>query len=337
MSNLGENILATLAYYNIFDFPLTSNELLAYLVNFKHLKAAGNTENYTDNLKPKIEEIKKELDQIILDGIVQRREEYYFLFGREYLVPLRLKRKKIANQKWQTIRRAVRWLQLIPSVQAIFASGSLAMNNTDELSDLDVFIVAKNGQIWLSRILILGITSLLGMRRKGTDRIAPNKICTNHFVTEGSLNIPFKSMYTAQTYSNLVPIFTKNKIIIQEFKKENSWVLDYVYGWNMKNDPMLKPGPMTAFSKIEDMVLGMPFAIRLENLARNYQLKRITKSLFAAQGRGRIIFNDNQLEFHPHSIENTIIPSYNNHLNLLGLSELAVEKNSGLDNVIHKE
>ena len=35
--NLRHNILATLAYYDIFDFPLKAEKIFARLINFRHL------------------------------------------------------------------------------------------------------------------------------------------------------------------------------------------------------------------------------------------------------------------------------------------------------------
>ena len=45
---------------------------------------------------------------------------------------------------------------------------------------------------------------------------------------------------------------------------------------------------------------------------------------------GRVVFNDEQLEFHPHSVETKIIHDFNKRLKLLGFMELATEKDSGL-------
>ncbi|MBI2063068.1 MAG: hypothetical protein HYT61_02395 [Candidatus Yanofskybacteria bacterium] len=321
---LKKNILATLAYYDIFDFPLKAEEIFARLIVFKHL-------NSSEVSKPcSYVEIKKELDQLFIEQIVSCVDGYYFLFDREYLLPLRLKREKIAARKWHMARRTVRWLRLIPYVRAIFASGSLAMNNTDELSDLDVLVVTKYDRIWLNRFLILGTLFLLGMRRRGTDRIAPDKICTNHFVTERSLNIPFKSIYNAQTYANLIPIYLKNAEIVSEFMKENGWVLDYSYYWNIKNCIETKRRLTSNLSGTCEIILNTKFGDWLEYSAQKYQSKRIANNPATHQAGGRVVFNNLQLEFHPHSIEARTVLAYNERLNSLGLSEFAIEKDSGL-------
>src|SRR3989344_6398789 len=100
-----------------------------------------------------------------LDMPVQQPDgSYEYLFDREYLVPLRKERERIAKRKWRIARRVAWWMRFLPFVRVVFASGSLSMNNTDELSDLDVVIVAKHGYIWTTRFLVNGLLFLL---RKG--------------------------------------------------------------------------------------------------------------------------------------------------------------------------
>lgn len=346
---LRQNILATLAYYDVFDLPLKAEEILKYLVNFKHLGVSGVMCQVSDkinpgldptyNLKPEtrtLADIRKELEQLVLDVVANKVGDYYFLFDREYLIPLRQKREKIAQRKWQITKRVVWCLRFVPYVKAVFASGSLAIRNTDELSDLDVLTIVKHGRIWLSRFLILGVLALLGKRRKGTDRIAPDKICPNHFLTDQTLNIPFRSIYAAQIYANLAPIYVRDPGIIEKFKKANDWLLDYVSGWNVGNarevELLLRISTSKFLTKITEWLFdNLGFASILEKWLGLYQSRRIERNPATHQTGGRVLFTDEQLEFHPHSIETQIIKGYNERLRKLNLPQLAIEKDSGLD------
>jgi predicted nucleotidyltransferase len=324
---MGENnILATLVYYDIFDLPLKKEEIFKRLFVFDHLSSEMASKVLSES------ELNLGLEQLVEKGTVGVRDGYYFLFGREYLIPYRLKKEKLAISRLKRTRQAVSCLRLIPNLLAVFASGSLAMRNTDELSDLDILIVTKAGRIWLARLYVTIFLSLLGIRRKGTDKIAPNKICPNHYITDESLLIPFKSIYNAQTYSNLVPIYARDKKLIEEFKKANSWVLDYVRGWGNidSENKILKPGFFVLLAKIKEKSLNNKLGDLLEKLARSFQFKRIASNPLTKQSGGRVVFNDRQLEFHPSSIEEDIIQKYNQHVTELGLAEFAHEKNSGL-------
>lgn len=320
--------MATLAYYDVLDLPLKTEEIFARLINFRHL--ASHQPPAISYQLIDLESTKKELDQLILDQNISRTGEYYFLFDREYLAPLRLKREKIAKHKWRKAKRAIWWLRFLPYIEAVFASGSLAINNTDELSDLDVLVVVKYGRIWLARLLIIVVLSILGVRRRGLDKIAPDKICLNHYISDRSLAVPFKSIYNAQTYSNLVSIYARNTELIHEFKKENTWVLDFIFNWNVSDKPIIKSGLPEIIVKLIEAVLNTKLGNIFEKWAKHLQYQRIACNPLTQQSGGRVIFNDEQLEFHPHSIETSIIKKYNTNLIKLGMSDLAIEQDSGL-------
>lgn len=319
--------MATLAYYDVFDFPLKAGEVFYRLVSFVHLEDAGSAaySRHDDFGK-----LGHELDQLVLDGAVSRSGDFYFLNDREYLIPLRLKREKLAERKWRKALRAIRWLALAPYIRAVFASGSLAAANPDELSDLDVLIVVKHGRIWLSRLFISAILSLIRMRRGGRDIIAPDKICPNHYVTDQSLKINLPSLYNAQTYANLKPIWVRDLQIAQNFKEQNGWALNYVSHWNWSNRPRLKSAPSSFMRGMGEFLLNNFWGDWLEGVARRYQSARISSGRQSNEPGGRVVYNDSQLEFHPRSIEAEVIAGYNQRLVDLGLGRFARERDSGL-------
>jgi hypothetical protein len=316
-----QNILATLAYYDIFDFPLKKEEVFRFLVNLERPSASEGSQTSD------FDEIEAELEKLITEGVVNFSDGFYYLFERDYLVPLRSRREKIAREKWKKALRAVRWLKFLPYIEAAFASGSLAMNNTEELGDLDTLIIVKHRRIWLSRLLISGLLSLIGMRRKYNEKIAPDKICLNHYITDKSLLIPYKSIYTAQTYINLKPVFISNPRIVAEFYKANSWLGDYVlnFGYNPRYfDSMIyhsKNLGRNFLAKIKsaawEMILNSKLGDWLEDWAKRWQTKRIEEHKKQDLPGGRVVYNDDCLEFHPGSVEEEIIRNYENRIKKL--------------------
>jgi hypothetical protein len=329
--NYRQNILATLAYYDVFDFPLKEEEVFRFLINLgRSLAAEGPQSTDFDEVKARLEELRN-------DGAVNFSDGFYYLFERDYLVPLRLKKEKIAKKKWKKVFCVARWLKFLPYIKAIFASGSLAISNTDELGDLDILIIVKHGRIWLSRLLVSGLLSLIGMRRKYNQKIAPDKICLNHYITDKSLLIPYKSIYTAQTYINLRPVFISGPQIITEFYKANSWLGEYILNFEAEELAAEKINMARghnfltkAKSKAGELILNTKLGNWLENMARRWQIKRIGKHKKQDPPGGRVVYNDNCLEFHPGSVEREIIEKYNQRLITLGLDELAIEKDSGI-------
>lgn len=263
--------LELLSYYDVLDRPLTKDEL------------------GTDLQHPS----------------VKQREGYYYLFDREYLVPLRKRRMEFASRKWRIVESVASWLRHLPFIRIVFVSGSLSMNNTDEVSDLDVIIVAKHGRIWITRLLVSGLLALLGRRRRHEDHTAPNKICPNHFITDQALHIPFHSIYTAQLYANLVPL-VGDADLLARFQKENIWVEAYVAHWNMPKTRWHSSWLQKLLEKL------MPFANWLETITRNYQRARIVHRVSPLHPGGHVTYTDSALAFHAQSSEAEILQRYEN-------------------------
>ena len=312
---MGNNILATLAYYDVLDFPLRPEEVLRCLVKIN---------NQLNQTYLNLENVKKTLDQLLLEKLIDREGNYYFLSGRDYLVPLRIKRAKISKRKWAKAKGAIGWLQFFPYLEAVFASGSLALGNCDELSDLDVLVVTKHGRIWLARFLITVWFSWLGVRRKPEQKIAPDKICLNHYITEKSLRIPFESLYNAQNYVNLKPLLMRDQSLITKFQDENNWIKNYIIGpWVLDFDGADRPAVKISFvsgliSNICRLILDASPGNWLEKLTKGYQIKKIVRNPLTRSPSGHVVFNDNQLAFHPDSPEVKILETYQMKLKELG-------------------
>ena len=300
-------VLATLAYYDILDFPLKAEEVFNCLIKV----------NGDDSDKPTPIDIRCALDQLVLEKIISAANGYYFLSDREYLVPLRLKKEKISRRKMVRARRAVRWLAFVPYVEAVFASGSLGLGNCDELSDLDVLVITKHGRIWTARLLITGFLSVFGLRRKPRQKIAPDKICLNHYITDASLTIPFHSIYNAQTYLNLKPLLVCDPGLFAEFQKKNPWIGDFLYHpWQVGYDPAITIR-LSRFARAVSAILKIFFPAWLEGRVKRYQIRRITHNPLTSHPVGHVVYDDEQLAFHPDSPEPVILEKYQAKLNEL--------------------
>ncbi|MEK7536833.1 MAG: nucleotidyltransferase domain-containing protein [Patescibacteria group bacterium] len=342
LSGVEKALFKTIVYYNCLDYPLTLDELevFSFGVNSAHREISSN------------------LDGLIKKKLIEKFSGFYFLRGRKNLVQEREEKNKIAKEKWKKILKAARWLNIIPYIKAVFASGSLAFDNTTKESDLDVLIVVKSGRIWTSRFLTVILLGLLGVRRKRYQLLAPDKICLNHFITDKSLYIPRKSIYTAQLYARLVSILLEDESLLDEFAKANSWVGGWVRGWpeTIKNQnakikmaysarrlqslwrrtteatSAAKAG-QNYNSKIKTLgekILNTKFGDWLENILRKYQLRRINNFHLTYKAGGRVKADDESLEFHPDSPELRIIEKYNKTMEKLEFPELGREQDSGL-------
>lgn len=306
MSDLQKLILATLAYYDLFDFPLTAEEIGKYLVAPGYLKISDDTN---------LDAISAELYTMTNTGQIALYERFYGLPHREHLVPVRIKKTRIAKEKMKLARRAAFLMSLMPFVRTVFASGSLALENTDYDSDLDLFIITGANRIWTARFFINSVFDLLLLKRKPEERVAPDKICPNHLIADNALAIINRNVFTARVYSHLVPLYRQKNVTLKNFQQENQWIHSYVSSWNFSNQYLVRNyGIIKGIKNFQELILNTKIGDLVEKLCCRYQKHRIEKNPLTRHPQGRIEYNDCRLEFHPHSIENVIITDYSKRL-----------------------
>jgi len=330
MTSLEKSILSTLVYYDVLDRPLTGWEVFKYLMqSWKSLELLNycSIAPHNNRLKEVLENLD---DSSELNKLISQKNGFYFLKNRQRIVKQRIERQKMADQKWKKAKRLIKLLQIIPFVRLVMVSGSLAMNNTKDKSDIDLLIITKTGRIWTCRGLITLFVHIIGSRRHSN--LTKDRICLNHYLTVKSLKIPFKSLYNAQTYAHLVPVL--NFALYKRFQKANKWIKDYlVFYPNAQKGYLkeIKPNQfLVFFGKIREIILDKAIGDGIEFILKKFQQRRIRKDHLTYQAGGRVVFNDKQLEFHPDSPEKWILGKYNQKMEELGLIELANEKDSGL-------
>ncbi len=328
MPHLRNSVLATLAYYDIFDFPLTLFEINKYLINPARLNL--NVKSSVFNIKAS--DIFSELDNMVKAGIIGHKNGFYFLPGRDAVYELRMEREKIAARKWKKFLRIAKWFQAVPYLRGVMASGSMAICNTDKNSDFDVLAVVASGRLYTCRVFLSIAASLFGARRKRFDKIAPDKFCFNHYIIDRNMTIKHESLFNAQTYINLKPVIMRRDFF-ENFYSQNLWLNKYVYNFRPAYElarRSVKPSrTLRRIASLGEFILNNKFGDQLEGVLKKYQHRRIRSNPVTYEKGGRIVFNDNELEFHPHSFEARAIDKYNKTLKNLGIILPEDEKDSG--------
>ncbi len=206
-------ILKTLAYADVFAYPLTLKELRQFLIGQK-----TNEESLKENLQV--------LKKISFKG------NYFFLKNKRGNVKRRGKRKKWSQRKWLLARKAAGWLKLIPWIKMVAVTGNLAMDNAEQDDDIDLLIVAAKDRLWLTRLLTNFLMEIVANRRRPGDKEVKDKICLNMFLDENHLEIPFKeqNLFTAHEVCQLKPVWVKSQIY-QKFIQENLWWQKFLPNW----------------------------------------------------------------------------------------------------------
>ena len=284
--SLQNSILKTIAFFDIFDFPLTAEEVQEYLYNYK---------------KPvHIKEIKGTLEQM---ERIERIHDFYVLKGRGKLVDVRKARKFIAEKFWGRVRQYGQYIVRVPFVEMTAICNNLAYDNPTELSDIDLFIVIKEGRMWIARLIISLILHFYGVRRHG-DKIA-GRFCLSFFVTPKKLNIePLllnqEDPYMAYWTKLIMPVFgekTYNKFI-----EENRGWLEKSYGLKFSD----KTRKQFGFHQKSFSQRFWEFALKgfvgnfIELLLKNTFKKHTLKKAGRLSHEASVIVTDDILKFHNH-------------------------------------
>lgn len=198
-------IWGALLYASLFEFPLTQKEVLLWAIS-------------VDGEKWEITE--KDLQNI-------PSSQGYFGIGHTIadLVKKRAMHERSSIKKLALARRALFLLRFIPTVHFLGVSGGVAAGNAEEGDDVDLFIIASHGSVWITRLLVLFVLELIGKRRTATTKNEKDLLCPNMFIDAASLSIE-SSLYAAHEILQCVPIFERNGVY-RRFLTENSWISTY--------------------------------------------------------------------------------------------------------------
>lgn len=296
VENLSKNILATICYYDVMDYPLTSFEIWKHLIgisNFEFTGSAswGREENISNespgtdplargsaSLSEKsnfLHDVVAELESDKLKRFLEKYRGFYFLKGRQELVERRVNNDKISAGKIKKLRRIVWLFHFVPYVRMIGVTGRLAMKNAGEESDWDLLVVIKSGKIWTGRTLVTLVAHLLGKRRHGNK--IRDRICLNYYVTDESLEIITKDMFSAHEYSFMFPLLGGE--IYKKFQLKNRWIKNFRPNYGLSEIGNLKLLDKARFSEtirgLGEIILNWP---ALENWLENWQKAKIMRN-----------------------------------------------------------
>ena len=303
MKDLDRSIAATLAYYGAFGWPLTPLEVQERLIPASRLGGR--------NISATLGEI---LEHLPVQDFSQRIEQ-----------------EKIWAQKWRRMLRKAWWLQAVPYVRGVYASGSLAMGNMSAQSDWDMFVIARSGRLYTTRLGLLGVAWLMRSLRTKYQSVASDTFCFNHYVITDGLSMDHRSLYTAHGVAMLVPVYDPEKYLSRLWRA-NHWIEQYrpmPIDTAVVRRSIVSSSVLGVVAKIGEWVLDSRLGNWLERWLKHWQQRRIMRDPATHQPGGRVIATDREIEFHPRSFEVVALERYHAVLVGHGLG-IHREHNSGL-------
>lgn len=220
-----ENILKTLAYFDVLDYPLVLQEVFKFLWNKKLLKIS-------------LEDVKFELENLIKKNKVEEKDGFYFLKNRADIVGLRKKREKISLAKIKKAQRMVKLLSCLPCIKAVFICSSLGLLNAKNEADIDFLIITQKNRIWTARFWSAGFLKLFGLRPN--KKITKDKFCLSHFMTEDNLSLIKTKIFKDDVHliyllTYYLPVYVEEDLWYK-FIGANLWIKNYVPNFNYSQE-----------------------------------------------------------------------------------------------------
>ncbi len=191
----------TVLYGDLFDYPLTVDEIHRYLV------APSDRRDVLD-----------EALQSLAERTLSVGDGWVCLRGRESTIATRERRRQMAAGRWSQARRFGRWLSRIPFLRMVAVCGSQAMENGDEDGDIDLFLITAPGRLWL----VQSLTMIF--RRAG--RWLGVELCPNFLVTTEALQLEERNLYTAREVAQVMPLWGEEAY--DAFHTANGWVRSFL-------------------------------------------------------------------------------------------------------------
>ncbi len=217
MNVLEEDIRNTLLYFDIWQYPLTADEIFAVLPRNSLTLA----------------EFKRRLRDSGPGPDVAEEEGFYFLKSRSAeVVSCRREGERRARMMWRMGRVSTFVIKRFPFVRGIMVSGDLSKNLATSDSDVDFFIITSPDRLWIARALLILFKKVFLFNSK-------KYFCLNTFLSSDHLTLSDENIYVAAEVAYLKPMY--NLRLFNEFRRANSWILDFFPNF----DAGFLPSPVT--------------------------------------------------------------------------------------------
>lgn len=206
--SLDKKFVNSIYYHAIFSYPLRVEELLRW---------SGGEKLGLGKENPS----------------VNYNRGYYFTNGQENSIFLKILRKRVSKRKLEIAKKGIKLISWLPTIRMIAVTGSLAMENAAEDSDIDLMVVTAKGSLWTSRLLVYLLLKIFAVDVRQADKKTlksnqKDKFCLNMWLDESDLKFSGKkrNAYTAHEIAAVKPLINKEHCY-QKFILENKWIKDY--------------------------------------------------------------------------------------------------------------
>lgn len=276
MSSLSTSILKTIAYFDIFDYPLTAFEIWQYLPEKSSLSAV--TEALEDHNLP-----------------LEKKYGFYFLPGRQHIFEIRRERYLITNRKIKKTQRRLLFIQWLPGIRLICLANSIGSHNLRASSDSDLFIITKQERLWLTKLTATLIIKILGIRP--TKNHSADRLCLSFLVDESNLNLTNcrfeEDYYFTYWLAGLLPLYGDISYY-QKLIKANQWLREELPNWRAAAEPIRR-----FQSKVSQAFWSLSFLRSLEKISQKLHWRVMSPTIKnLANKNQQVLISNHILKLH---------------------------------------
>jgi hypothetical protein len=250
--SMRSSILKVLAYFDIFDYPVTADEILFFM-----------------DREVSLIDLKAELEALTQKGLLFPDGNFYALRQDPELAIRRIRGNRHADELLKIAARISRQLYLFPYVRGIGISGSLSKHFADEQADIDYFIITRRNRLWIARTLMHLYKKMNYLRNR------QNWYCMNYYVDEEALEIKEKNIFTATEMITLLPASGNGGLA--RFFDANDWTAHYFPHYRTRSKEAKGPVPTSFLKKTLEDLLNNRLGDRLDDLLHRWTTSRWQK------------------------------------------------------------
>jgi len=215
--NIREGVFCTLAFFNLYNLPLTSQRVWELLLG----------------VKSTLPEVQQMLKQLVLENKIIESQNLFAL--EKWDDALYRSNQSEITKKLKKVERYFNWLAIIPFVRQISVINSLALGTADSDSDIDFFVVTRPGSLYFVRSVVIVLFRLLGVYK--TREKIKDRFCFGFFVTLKNLQMEQLMLKPYDPYfvfwlANMRPIFGREEYL--ELMQKNAWINQYLPNFESK-------------------------------------------------------------------------------------------------------
>jgi hypothetical protein len=238
-------VLQALAYFEVFSYPLTQEEV------FDYCGEASATRT----------EVGETLQRLVAQGRIFQFESFFQMKEDASWAAQRLHCNRMADDFLPKAREMARFIGQFPFVRGVFVSGSLSKHCMRPESDVDFFIVTVPGRLWLARTLLVVFKKIFLLN-------SHKYFCVNYFVDTANLEIEEKNLFTATESVTLLPMWGRE--FYEAFCQENAWAWQSYPHFTFRATAEVPPHTRRLFKTLLENLLAGSFGNWLDKKAMRF-------------------------------------------------------------------